>query len=473
MTQPLYRALIGVLLILSAMAGTACSDRESAEIKLELWTISLRPTFTDYMERLIESFEAEHPGVRVVWVDVPFSAVDRKLIAAAAANRAPDVVNLSDMMFARFAGAGAFLELSSVLEDDPEERYHTGALAVGRLGDGLYALPWYLTTQARIVNEGLLRDRETDPASIAADWPTLRRQAAEYHARTGGLLFTQPLGEDSQLPVMMLADGIVPFRTDADNRLRADLTRPEIVEWIRDWVDLYRSGAMPRQAATNGFEHLIEVFQEERVAVLNTGANFLGRVKGVSPRVYDRTEVSEPIVGALGRAHIAVMPICVSARTRHPEMAARLAWYLTSPENQLDFCRLAPILPSTPASLEDDFFAGPTTEEIEQGIEKIGIARAIVTDSLAEGVAFTPALECWPTLRRSFNEHIKRALLSDRPVERVLAEAERDWNRILDEADLARERAGSPPMGMDAIPRPEPVATPAPRVQSSTTDAPR
>lgn len=458
MTHRLRRTILGVLVMVYAIGSFSCSDRRRDEITLELWTLSLRPTFTGYMESVIRSFEEQHPGVRVVWVDVPFSAVERKLISAAAADRAPDVINLSDLMFARFAGAGAFLELSTALTDAPEERYHPGALAVGRLGDGLYALPWYLTTQSRIINAGLLRDRGTDPDTIASDWPTLRAQAADYHQRTGAMLFTQPLGQDSQLPVMMLADGIVPFINDADGHLRANLTSPEIRDWIGAWVDLYRSGAMPRQAATNGFEHLIEVYQEERVAVLNTGANFLGRVKGASPRVYDRTEVSEPIVGSLGRAHIAVMPLCVSARSRHPELAARLAWFLTSPENQLAFCRLAPILPSTPESLRDPFFAGPTPDEIEQGIEKIGHARSIVADTLTHGVAFTPAMECWPTLRRSFNEHIKRALLTDTPLDRVLADIERDWNRILDETDQARRRSGAPPLSMDAIPTPGPVS---------------
>ncbi len=458
MKTPLCRALTGVMLILSLFSAGSCADRAEDDITLELWTLSLRPTFNTYMEGLIDAFESEHPGVRVLWVDVPFSAVERKFIAAAAADRAPDVINLSDLMFARFAGAGAFLELGGVLEGSPEARYHAGALSVGRLSDGLYALPWYLTTQSRIVNEGLLEELGVDPDTVAADWPTLRAQAADLFERTGATLFTQPLGQDSQLPVMMLADGLVPFVTSADGRLRASLTSPDIVSWTRAWVDLYRSGAMPRQAATNGFEHLIEVYQDERVGVLNTGANFLGRVKDASPRVYARTEVSEPIVGSLGRAHIAVMPVCVSARTRHPDLAARLAWFLTSPENQLAFCRLAPILPSTPASLADPFFAGPTPEEAASGIEKVGIARAIVATALADGVAFTPALECWPTLRRSFNEHIKRALLSEIPVERVLEDIERDWNRILDESDLARARAGSPPMSIDAVPRPEPVA---------------
>lgn len=457
MKTPPLRAIAGVLALVAATVLGSCADRADDRTEIELWTISLRPTFKGYMEGVIHAFEEENPGVRVRWVDVPFSAIERKFIAAAAAGRAPDVINLSDLMFARFAGAGAFFDLDGLLPENPVERYHEGALEIGRLGDGLYALPWYLTTQANIVNEGLLLDNGLDPDSVARDWPGLREQAAEYHRQTGQSLFTQPLGQDSQLPVMMLADGIVPFRVDDRGRLRSDLARPEIVSWVTAWVDLYRSGAMPRQAATNGFEHLIEVYQEERVAVLNTGANFLGRVKDASRRTYERTAVAPPIVGSLGRAHIAVMPVCVSSGTDQPDLAAQLAWFLTSPENQLAFCRLAAILPSTPESLDDPFFLGPTGTEIADGIEKVGRARAIVADALEDAVAFTPALECWPTLRRAFNENIKRALLSGTPVDRVLADIDLEWDRILDEADRARERAGSARMTIDAIPRPLPV----------------
>ena len=453
----LHRAIIAGVLIASAFAAGSCTRSDDHQTTIELWTLSLRPTFTDYVQGVIQAFEDQNPGVEVTWVDVPFAAVERKLIAAAAAGRAPDVVNLSDLMFARFAGAGAFLDLTDRLPHDPASRYHAGALSVGRLGDGLYALPWYLTTQARIVNAGLLDRNGMDPATVATTWPQLREQALGYHQRTGQTLFTQPLGQDSQLPVMMLADGLVPFTTGADGALRADLTRPEIVSWTSDWVDLYRRQAIPRQAATNGFEHLIEVYQDERVGVLNTGANFLGRVRGASPAVYEQTEVSAPIVGSLGRAHIAVMPICVSSTTRHPDLAAELAWFLTSPDNQLSFCRLAPILPSTPDSLKDPFFSGPTPEELAGGDAKIGQARAIVATALADGVAFTPALECWPTLRRAFNENIKRALLSDTPVDQALADIERAWNDILAETDRQRSLAGAPPLSIEAIPTPPPA----------------
>ena len=438
--------------LLAAAIICGCHDDRGAEHTVEFWTISLRPTFTEYIESRIERFETDHPEVEIRWVDVPFNTIERKLLSAAAAGRAPDVVNMSDMMFARFAAAGAFADVGEHPGFDPAERYHEGALAVGRLGDRQLALPWYLTTQAVICNEALLAEGGLSPETLGTTWDELIDQAGPFHERTGQYLFTQPLGTDSQLPVMLLADGLVPFRVGEGGRLRIDLARPDIEASIGRWVALYRSGAMPREAATRGFEHLIDVYQNERVAAVNTGANFLARVRGVSRDVYARTRVLPPVTGTLGAAHIAVMPVCVSAETDAPEAARAWAAFITSPANQLDFCRLAPILPSTPASLDDPFFAGPTAEEREEGLATIGEARATVASALGDAVAFTPAIEAWPEMRRVFNERIKGALLGGRDAGEVLEEIEAVWAEQLLEMNDRRIASGGSPAGIEAIP---------------------
>jgi len=43
---------------------------------------------------LIATFEAENPDVKVNWVDVPWSAMESKILAVSA-KTAPDVVNLN------------------------------------------------------------------------------------------------------------------------------------------------------------------------------------------------------------------------------------------------------------------------------------------------------------------------------------------------------------------------------------------
>lgn len=442
------------LIVLFSLLLVACGHDDAP--RLEFWTISLRPTFTEYVEGRLDVFEAAHPGVEIVWVDVPFMAIERKFIAASAAGRAPDVINLSDMQFARFASAGAFADLEEFLPAGAEADYHAGALEIGRLGESLYALPWYLTTQATMSNRALLARGGLTPDDLGPTWRDLMFLARSFHDETGLFLFTQPLGQDSQLPMMLIADGLPPFTPGPGGELVPDLLRDDVVAYLDDWVQLYRAGALPRECATRGFEHLIDVYQDERVASLVTGVNFLKRVRDVARSVYDQTEVRPAITGRLGRAHIAVMPLGVGTQSEHPELAAALALHITSAESQSLFCREATILPSTPGSLDDPYFQGPTEDERAGGLEKIGVARRMVTESMVSAVPFTPAVECWPDLRRSFEAGIKRALLEDVGLRDELRRVQADWERIIGEMNERRAAAGVGPAMFDAVPSPEP-----------------
>lgn len=448
---------LALCVLLPFVVVLASCGRSDDRVELEFWTISLKPVFTEYIEERIAAFEHRHPETRVEWVDIPFGAIERKFIAASAAGRGPDVINLSDLMFARFAAVGAFESIDAVLPVDVAATYHEGAAGIGRLGGGLQAVPWYLTTQATIYNEPMLRAGGLTPETLGRTWRELAGQAMAFREASGAYLFTQPLGQDSQLLIMLLGEGLPPFRAGEDGRLSADLTRPDVLEYLAVWVELYRAGGLPREAATQGFEHLIDVYQNERVAALNTGANFLRRVRGVSQRVYDQTGILPPVTGRLGRPHIAVMPLSVTAASEHPELAAALAAHMTSAESQLAFCKLATILPSTPAAFKDPFFAGPTEAERDEGMAMVGEARAIVASALTEAVAFTPALECWPDLRRAFEAGMKRVLLEGADLAGTMAEVEAEWDRRIAGMNSRRAMAGGSPATMDAIPTPSPV----------------
>lgn len=452
------RALLALLALAfcSVLTNTAGCERASEDSRtstVTFWTISLRPVFTEYINERIATFEAHHPSIDVRWVDVPFSSIERKLLAAAAARRAPDVINLSDMMFARYASAGAFVDLSDHLSPRTIDAYHDGALGVSAIDREQLALPWYLTTQALMYNAELLADGGLDGESLGDSWGELIEQAPGFFEETGTYLFTQPIGTDSQLLMMMLADGIAPFALDNDNLLRADLTSDRVISFLQRWVSLYQNGHLPRESATRGFEHLIDVYQNERVALVNTGPNFLERIKGVSPGVYAQTRVLPAVTGSLGSAHIAVMTVCVSTQSAHPDDAATWAAFITSPESQLMFCRLAAILPSTPAAMQDEFFSGPTDEERERGLDTVGVARSTVASTFNNARAFTPGIECWPDLRRTFERHFKRVLLEDADLRTEMQQAERAWQGILEAMNTNRVASGGTPAGAEALPR--------------------
>ncbi len=440
-------SVILMSVLMCALVFPACSRQPDPGVtQIELWTLSLRPRFSDYMEQVLSAFEDNHPGVKVKWVDVPFEAINRKLIAAAVAGKAPDVVNLSDLQFARFASLGATADLTGLLPIDPDRVYLAGALAPARIDGKLGALPWYLTTTVRLINAGLLEEAGWKPQQIADNWPELQQQARAYHKQTGRFLFTQALAVESELPTMLIADGRPPF-TERNGKLRADLTRGDVVDYIDGWVRLYRDGALPRAAATAGHAHVVEHYQNRQIAVAITGANFLSRIADAAPDVFHATTVRTPITGRLGRAHIAAMFLSVMSTSEHPRESAALAAWLTSPDNQLAFCKLVNIMPSTPEVLSDPHFAEPAQAD-DSPEYKLALARALSAQAMPTAVAFTPSLGAWPDLRRAFNEGIKDALLNGKDTRDTLASIEDQWNQILDDAM---------PTGMDVIPQPGPV----------------
>lgn len=453
--------MIAAVLGLSALIATSCSPKAPQVGKrVTLWTLALSPHFDGYMHEQISRFEAEHPGVKVDWVDVAYDALDRKLIAAAAAGMAPDVVNMADLNYARFVSLGAFRDIRGDLPGDPATTYLPGALSLCTIGGRLLALPWYVNPQTRIMNTALLERAKFDPLKVPGDWRGLMDLAKNFKRQTGAYLFSQPLGEESQLPIMMLAEGLEPLKATASGRLEANLSSEPVRAYLSSWVELYQSGSLPREAATKGHAHLLELYQDGRVAIISTGPNFLKRIRDVSPKTYATTTVQPGAVGALGRVHMPVMVLAVSSQTKAPREASALAWFLTAAPAQTALCKLAPIMPSSSASLDDPFFAAVAGREPDA---TLALGTQVALTTLPEAVAFTASLDTWPDLRRAFEDEFKRVLLDNADLTQSLARIDRAWNAILDAAPAA---------GIEAVPRPSRVPPPAAVELSRTSGIP-
>ncbi|TAF97773.1 MAG: extracellular solute-binding protein, partial [Oscillatoriales cyanobacterium] len=97
--------LVGLLLaaVVSCSKPAVNSQAKNADA-IEFWTMQLQPQFTEYFNKTIAGFEAENPGVKVRWVDVPWSAMESKILGAVSAKTAPDVVNLNPDFASLLAG---------------------------------------------------------------------------------------------------------------------------------------------------------------------------------------------------------------------------------------------------------------------------------------------------------------------------------------------------------------------------------
>lgn len=70
-------------------------ETSGEETTIEFWTMQLQPTFTDYIQGVIDDFEEQNPTIKIDWLDVPAADLDKKILTAVSSKTAPDVVNLN------------------------------------------------------------------------------------------------------------------------------------------------------------------------------------------------------------------------------------------------------------------------------------------------------------------------------------------------------------------------------------------
>ena len=241
------KRLAGVLLAAVAMAGvlSACAParRQATERQaIQFWTLDLAPKFNGYLNDVIARWEQQNPGYDVVWTDVPWGSVERKLLAAVFARTAPDVVNLNPLFAANLASKGGLQPLEPLLPEGASTTYLPRIWQAGQSAapDGQpqqFAIPWYLTARITLANTQILS--EAGYSAPPLTWAEVPAYAEAVKRRTGRYaLFVTVVPEDSaELLESLVQMGV----TLLDARQRAAFNTPAGRRAFAFWSDLYLS----------------------------------------------------------------------------------------------------------------------------------------------------------------------------------------------------------------------------------------
>ena len=408
-------------LLLAALGG--CS-RGPDPNELQFWTIQLSPKFDPLMRSMLKEWEQRHPGISVRWTDLPFGSVERKLLAAVFARRAPDVVNLNPLFSANLASKGGLLPLQQRLNPNVRSSYLPRLLKAAEQDGELYALPWYLTARITLANQHLLKQAGyTRPPRY---WEEVPAYAKAMKQRTGryALFVTVVPDGSAELLESMVQMGVQLL----DDQHRARFNSPEGRRAFAFWTDLYRDGLLPREVVSQGFRRAIELYQSGELAQLASGAEFLGTIETNAPQVAALTEPYPPLTGADGAANVAVMNLAVSRQSRRPKLAVDLASFITNPTNQLRFARAARVLPSSSPALNDLEIELQDGMSDANGHSLLGEARLLSAETLQRARVLVPADPGIKRLQAIIYGQLQRAMLGQLSSDEALVEAEKHWN---------------------------------------------
>lgn len=351
------------------------SGELSGTIKFQTWSLK-NEKFTPYFNDLIASFTAEHPKVKVEWIDQPGDGYQEKVLSQANSNALPDVINLPNDIAYPLASTGKLLDLSAA---DPKlaSEYVTGAWDSYKYPGvtGSFGLPWYLGTDLSWWNGTELAKYGVDTANLPntiEDQFKLAKTVGQKSKGTLPLLSSMPTIElfaSRDIPILN-ATGEFTFNT------------PEAAKILSDYKSAYDAGALPAEALTGDYGGNADMFKQGKVGFTTAGSGFAADLQKDAPSIAKST-IATPRIGV---APLFIQGLTVSADSPNKAAALAFATYVTNTKNQVAFCKLASgFMPGTKAGSAD--YEG-LTASITDPLQKN--AMKIVSEAMKSAKPLTP-----------------------------------------------------------------------------------
>ncbi len=404
------------------------SPTTSNNTDLKFWTMQLQPQFTEYFTKLNQNFEQNNPQVKLSWVDVPWNAMESKVLTAVSAKTAPDVINLNPNFAAKLASRGVWLNLGEKIPPDVQQQYlekvwQANTIEVckdSQCEQTTFGIPWYLTTVVTIYNQDLLN--QAGIKQSPSNYEDLAQIAKIVKEKTGKYAFfvTFVPGDSNEVLESLVQMGVTLIDQDG----KAAFNTPEGLQAFRYWVDLYHQGLLPPEVLTQGHRQAVELYQAGELALLSTGAEFLKSIENNAPTIYAQSLAAPQITGKTGKKNVAVMNLVVSRDSKKPEDAVKYALFVTNSDNQLSFAKEANVLPSNVTAIEQYI------QELEskENATILDQARKISAIQLNEAEVLVPPLEEINKLQKIIYENLQAAMLKEKTVEQALEDAAKQWN---------------------------------------------
>ncbi|BAY30571.1 family 1 extracellular solute-binding protein [Nostoc carneum NIES-2107] len=399
--------------------GTGTKQASGGTTTIEFWTMQLQPQFNGYFQNLIANFESQNKGIKINWVDIPWAAMENKILTAVSAKTPPDVVNLNPDFASQLAGRNAWLDLDTKVPNEVRSSYLPNIWKASTLNSKSFGIPWYLTTRLTIYNTDLLKQAGINKTPNT--YAELGQVAQQIKDKTGKYAFfvtfvPQDSGEVLESFVQM---GV----TLVDSEGKAAFNSPQGKAAFQYWVDLYKKGLLPKEVLTQGHRHAIDLYQAGETAFLASGPEFLKTIANNAPKIAQASAIAPQITGDTGKKNVAVMNLVIPKDSKYADAAVKFALFVTNDQNQLAFAKAANVLPSTVKSLADSYF-----KDVPASATTVDKARVISAQQLQQAEILTPTMKDFNKLQKAIYENLQAAMLDQKTVDKAVEDAAQQWN---------------------------------------------
>lgn len=412
----IFAACLGTALTLFGLmpAGVGAAQ------KIEFWTMSLKPKFIPYFQHLVKKYEEQNPGVQLEWVDFPWDILQLKLITAIAAGTPPSLVNLSVPWAEEFARDGLIEPVDALIGD--RAVYTKGALADISFRGHLYGFPHYSNVNVIAYNSKILAAAGLQRAPRNMD--EILAYARQIAARTGKAGYAPALGK---IDGFLMQQGLELVRDG-----KAVFNSPAHVALIRKLADTYKANGFLKDKlfAEDNFPAVVDAYLGGRLGMMVSAPTALKRIQADSKEVYAATGIFPAPPGPTGIGDGGWMFNFAVPKGVPPQSlpaVAKFAQFLTNDENQLEFAKIANVMPTTMKALADPHFLQLPVQA--GAVEK---AQAVAAGSMENSRSlYMAGIDDYDELRRFLVKAVEAGMTGKKDIRQALDEAVLIWNKKL------------------------------------------
>lgn len=369
-----YRLRVGAVvsaalaLVLAACGGGSAADDDEdsggdGEVSGDITLLTPIYEGTDGQrlleDELLPEFYEQYPEVSVEVDYATYGTLNEKLTTAVASGLIPDVMMMGVGWIEGFADRGVLADLEplGISREDMEQSYTPQIVDAGTLDDALYAVPIMLDTRFAVARMDLLQEAGYDePPSTWAELHdyavALTKRAADGTLEQAGFdLLSMDLRQ--MFLVFLFSSGASLFD---EGVTEPTFNSPEAVAALQFLVDLVNEDKV-EDIGYSSTDAEVNPVVNGRAAMGMAHNNLWLQIQESAPDIADQfvpflIEDAEP--GMFFGGTLAT----VSARSEHPEAAAALVEFLSSPDAALAANEQRGNVPALTELLDSDYVQG-------------------------------------------------------------------------------------------------------------------
>ncbi|MET9931243.1 MULTISPECIES: sugar ABC transporter substrate-binding protein [unclassified Streptomyces] len=350
--------LLAVLLLLLSGCTAGNDGPDDGVVRLRFQSLAWQKESVDANRRLVEEWNATHPGVQVEYVQGSWDSVHDQLLTSFEGGEAPDIVHDASDDLADFAHGGHLADLRPLLSGRLRADIPARSWESTTFGEGVYGVPFLQEPRVILANRKLLEASGVRVPTPEKPWTWSEfRQVARDLTRsmgTGRYAVAWPLKEPVSVSLNLgLSAGGRLFHRGADGRVTVDFTGADAVVPATVRAQVVEDRTAPRTTLGSGGSDTLPGFFAGKYAMVPLGFAYRQQIVQQAPEGFAWTVLPAP-AGSAGPAQgVSPQTLSIAEDSPYKKEAAAFLDFFLRPENMVRLARGDWMLPVGTTALAD------------------------------------------------------------------------------------------------------------------------